>query len=125
MKKLVCIILVFCLCASLCACGGGGYGVKVVQTLVEQDYSLAFRNDDPIYYYVKAAIETLNAEGKVRELAYKWLGDDLIKFDSDPNALTELGMPEPQVFVIGADINSFPMSYITSGPVWGCDVELA
>lgn len=125
MKKLVCIILILCLCASLCACGGGGYGVKVVQTLVEQDYSLAFRNDDPIYYYVKAAIETLNAEGKVRELAYKWLGDDLIKFDSNPNALTELGMPEPQVFVIGADINSFPMSYITNGTFWGFDIELA
>lgn len=125
MKKLVCILLALCMCVPLCACGGGGYGVKVVQTLVEQDYSLAFRNDDPTYFYVKAAIETLNAEGRVKELAFKWLGGDEIDFDANPTALEELGMPEPQIFVIGADINSFPMSYLSSGTFWGFDIELA
>ena len=61
MKKFVCIILVLCLCLSCCACGAGGYGVKTVLTLVEQEYSLAFRNDDGIYFYVTAAIEQLSA----------------------------------------------------------------
>lgn len=125
MKKIICILLALCLVAGLCACGSGGYGVKSVMKLVEQEYSLAFRNDDPTYFYVKAAIEVLNAEGKVKELAFKWLGDDLIEFDSDPNALEELGMPEPQIFIIGADINSFPMSYLTNNTFWGYDIELA
>lgn len=125
MKKTVCILLVLCMGAALCACSSGGYGVKAVQTLVEQDYSLAFRNDDPTYFYVKAALETLNAEGRVKELAFKWLGGDVIEFDSNPTALEELGMPEPQIFVIGADINSFPMSYLSSGTFWGFDIELA
>ena len=56
MKKFVCIILILCLCLSCCACGAGGYGVKTVLTLVEQEYSLAFRNDDDLYFYVTAAI---------------------------------------------------------------------
>ena len=56
MKKFVCIVLALCLCLSCCACGSGGYGVKTVLTLVEQEYSLAFRNDDGIYFYVTAAI---------------------------------------------------------------------
>ena len=66
MKKFVCIVLALCLCLSCCACGAGSYGVKTVLTLVEQEYSLAFRNDDGIYFYVTAAIEQLNAEGAAR-----------------------------------------------------------
>lgn len=50
---------------SLCACGGSTYGVRELEVLVEQEYSLAFRNDDSTYNYVTAAIETLNAEGTV------------------------------------------------------------
>lgn len=125
MKKIICLILSLCVVLSLCACGSAGYGVKPVQTLVEQDYSLAFRNDDPISQYVIAAIEVLNAEGKVSELSFKWLGSNKVVFGSDANALAELGMPAPQIFIIGADSNSFPMSYVTDGTFWGCDIELA
>ena len=38
------MILILCLSFSLAACGGGR-GVKAVQTLVEQEYSIAFRPD--------------------------------------------------------------------------------
>ena len=80
MKKFVCIVLALCLCLSCCACGSGGYGVKTVLTLVEQEYSLAFRNDDGIYFYVTAAIEQLCAEGAVGELAGKWFGSNIVNF---------------------------------------------
>ena len=44
MKRLICILLLAGIVLSCCACGGSGYGVSAVQVLVEQDYSLAFRN---------------------------------------------------------------------------------
>ena len=124
-KRLICILLVLCMALSLCACGGTTYGVKTLETLVEQEYSLAFRNDDPIYYYVTAAIETLAAEGKVDELASKWFGDRIINFTKRADALSELTPPVAQDFIIGIDVNSFPMAYISGDSYWGFDVELA
>ena len=82
-KRFISIMLAACMAFSLCACGSGGttYGVKTLQTLVSQDYSIAFRNDDPVYFYVTAAIETLAGEGKVDELEAKWFGDRIITFN--------------------------------------------
>ena len=125
MKKLMALLLVLCIGASLCACGGSSYGVKTVMTLVEQEYSLAFRAGDNTYNYVKAALETMAAEGSVDSLTAKWFGDRIVTFDKDPEALTNIGMPEPRDFIIGVDINSFPMAYLANGDYWGYDVELA
>jgi ABC-type amino acid transport substrate-binding protein len=125
-KRILCLALVVCMALSVCACGSSsGYGVKTVQVLVSQEYSLAFRNDDPIYYYVTAAIETLAAEGKVDELATKWFGDRIINFDKRADALSELTPPAVQTFTIGLDANAFPMSYASNDSYWGFDVELA
>ena len=125
MKKFVCILLVLGICLSCSACGGSSYGVKTVLTLVEQEYSLAFRNDDDLYFYVTAAIEQLSYEGAVEELTRKWFGDNIVKFNKKAGALDELGTPEPQTFIIGVDINSFPVAYMSGGNYWGFDVELA
>jgi len=126
MKKIICMLLVLCMMLGLCACGGFTYGVNVVQTLVDQEYSLAFRNDDPIYFYVTAAISVLAAQGKVDELSLKWLGNNsAIKFAKQADALEKLQPPEPRDFTIGVDINSFPMAYVSNGEFWGLDVELA
>ena len=125
MKKAICILLVLSLCLSCAACGGRGYGVKVVQTLVEQDYSMAFRTGDPNAMYVVAAIEVLNFQGRVDELSVKWFGDRIVSFGDSADALDRTGMPEPRDFIIGVDINSFPMAYIANGDYWGFDVELA
>ena len=47
MKKFLALLLAL-LCLSLCACGAqGSYGVQTVVTLVEQEYSIAFRTGDP------------------------------------------------------------------------------
>ena len=127
MKRLICFLLVLCMVLSMCACGGSGrgYGVNVVQTLVEQDYSLAFRNNDPLYFYVTAAISVLAAQGKVDALAIKWLGSPALNFAKQADALDLLQPPEPQNLIIGVDINSFPMAYVSNGEYWGLDVELA
>ena len=127
-KKIILVVLLFSLSLSLAACGkstGGSYGVKTLQTLVEQEYFLAFRNDDPTYFYVTAAIETLAAEGRVQELTAKWLGEQIIEFKKTPDALAQLTPPAAQDFIIGVDINSVPMSDISNGEYWGYDVELA
>lgn len=124
MKKMIGILLILCICLSCTGCGSS-YGVKTVQTLVEQDYSIAFRTDDPTANYVAAAIEVLSAEGKVDELAAKWFGDRIINFTKRADALEITGVPEPRDFIIGLDINSFPMAYMANGEYWGFDVELA
>jgi len=125
MRKMICILLALCICLSLCACGGNSYGVKEIVTLVEQEYSLAFRNGDDVYTYVVAALEQLNAEGRVDELSRKWFGSSVISFGKNGGALDAVGLPEPQTLIIGVDINSFPMAYISQGSYWGFDVELA
>jgi len=124
MKKFICILLALCLLVGCSACGSS-YGVKTVQTLVEQEYSLAFRVGDFTQNYVAAAIEELGAEGKVDELAVKWFGERAIQFDKTPGALETIGMPEARDFIIGIDINSFPMAYEANGEYWGFDIELA
>ncbi len=109
------------------ACGSGStsYGVKAVQTLQEQQYSLAFRNNDPTIYYVVAAIKVLAAQGRVDELAMKWLGSRVITFEKDANALENLAVPKDKTFIIGVDVNSFPFVYSSNGTLWGFDIELA
>lgn len=125
-KNVFTLFLLLALCFSLCSCGKSPtYGVTTLLTLVEQDYSLAFRNDDPVYFYVAAALETLAAEGTVDQLTAKWFGQSIVKFEKNAEALSQLTPPDPRVFIIGLDINSFPLAYISGGQFWGFDVELA
>ncbi|MBQ9686973.1 MAG: transporter substrate-binding domain-containing protein [Oscillospiraceae bacterium] len=127
MKRIVCLVLALCLCLTLlCGCGSRfRYGVNDVQVLVEQDYSLAFRNNDPLYFYVTAALSVLAAEGRVDALATKWLGSACLNYAKQSDALERLQPPEPQDLIIGLDINSFPLAYVSNGEYWGLDVELA
>ena len=125
MKRLICILLVLCLIAPLSGCGRLRYGVNAVQVLVEQDYSLAFRNNDPLYFYVTAALSVLAAEGRVDALSTKWLGSASLNYARQADALELLQPPEPQDLIIGLDINAFPFAYLSNGEYWGLDVELA
>ena len=125
-RKVVCMLLSTCMCLLLTACGsGGGYGVKAVMTLVDQEYSLAFRNDDPIAYYVIGAIQALTDEGKMDELAVKWFGQRVISFPKTEIRLENMPEPGYRDFIIGVDINSFPLAYAANGEYWGFDVEFA
>ena len=104
-KTLLSLILLTALCLSLCACGSSPtYGVSTIVTLVPQEYSLGFRNDDPIYFYVTAALETLAAEGVVDQLTAKWFGQNIITIDKNAEALSRLTPPDPRVFIIGLNL---------------------
>ncbi|MCR5664005.1 MAG: transporter substrate-binding domain-containing protein [Oscillospiraceae bacterium] len=126
-RKSLCALLALALLFGLAACGedNGSHRVKGVLTLVEQAYSLAFRNDDPLQRYLVAAIEELNAEGTVDELSRKWFGKKIIEFGKKENALAALGEIPAHKLLVGVDINSFPMAYVQDGNYWGFDVELA
>ena len=125
MKRFLCILLMLAICLGVSACGGGARDVQTVTTLVEQEYSLAFRTGDPTAYYVAAAIEVLNAQGLVDELSAKWFGSRMVNFGKNAEALQKLEPPQRRDFIIGVDINSFPMAYMTGGQYGGFDVELA
>ncbi len=125
MKKLICLLLALCLVLSLCGCSRVRYGINTIEVLVEQDYSLAFRNNDPLYFYVTAALSVLAAEGRVDALSIKWLGSTALNYAKQADALDRLQPPEPQDLIIGLDINSFPFAYLSNGEYWGLDVELA
>lgn len=119
-------MLLLYLLFTLTACGSQtGYGVKAVMTLVNQEYSIAFRNNDPTAYYVIGAIQALDEEGKLGELSIKWFGQRIISFPRTNIRLDELPPTEYREFIIGLDINSFPLSYSANGEYWGFDVEFA
>ena len=121
------MLLLVCMgfAATGCARATGGYGVKAVMTLVDQEYSIAFRNDDPTAYYVIGAIQALDEEGKLTELSNKWFGQRIISFPRTNIRLSELPESEYREFIIGLDINSFPLAYSANGEYWGFDVEFA
>lgn len=115
---------------ALSACGQseGGYRVKSVLTLVEQEYSIAFRTGDYVGEFVPAAIKVLMADGTVDALAQRWFGSRIISFESDANAIEKLKEKYeiyPRSLTIGVDTNSFPMAYVSEGSYWGFDIEFA
>lgn len=126
-RIIITVLLLMSLCMGLTGCSGrsAGYGVKDVLTLVEQEYSLAFRKDDPTAYYVIGAIQALDESGKLDELAVKWFGQRIISFPRVSFRLEELVPTEYRDFIIGLDINSFPLAYAADGEYWGFDVEFA
>lgn len=125
MKKIICILLAVCTLMCCTACGQTSYGIRTIETLVEQEYSLAFRNDDTMYFYVTGALKVLAANGTVDELTRKWFGEQITSFDKDAAALDALGEIAPHTLLVGVDENAFPMSYLSDGRYWGFDIELA
>ncbi|MBR5342475.1 MAG: transporter substrate-binding domain-containing protein [Oscillospiraceae bacterium] len=125
-RKILCLLLALLTLFALSACGSEqSYRVSNALTLVEQQYSLAFRNDDPICDYVTAALEELSAEGRINELSRKWFGAEVVDFPKKEGALSALEPPKEHTLLLGVDVNSFPMAYMQSGNFWGFDVELA
>ena len=102
MKRIFAILLIVAMLLCCTGCGGSAYGVRSVQTLVDQEYSIAFRPGDTTYTYMAAMLQYLAYEGKVDELAVKWLGERIINFDKDPSLMEQIGMPEPKTIIIGA-----------------------
>ena len=106
MKRITTLLLAAVLLLSLAGCGKVSYGVNPVLTLASQEYSMAFRNGDSLYYYVVAALEELRKnEGRPFDVVLTdvWMpemdGEDLVReIRSDP-ALKDL-----KVFAVTADV---------------------
>lgn len=123
-KRLICLLLAAALCFSLCGCGGGKY--NIVKSLADCEYSIGFRNGDSNYHYIDCAIKELNADGTIDALAKKWFGDSgAVHFASDKDALAAYGYIAPRTFIIGVDLESFPMCYKMGEEYQGFDIELA
>ena len=124
-KRIICLTLAVIMVFGLCACGGSGK-YRVVKTLGTQEYSIGFRNGDSTYHYIDRALKELSYEGAIDELCYKWFGDDsTVSFPKKKNALDDIGYVEPRAFIIGVDLDSFPMCYSNGVEYEGFDVELA
>ena len=104
-KKIIATALFFALVLSLTGCGlGGNDKYRVVKTLAQQQFCAAFRPDDKAGPAVIAAMQELQAEGKVTELSQKWFGSDVSTLEGKADAVKSLAeQPEKRSFLIGCD----------------------
>ena len=125
-KRLLATLLVIALLLPAAGCGKVVGRYRIVDTLGEQSYAIAFRNEDYVRYYVEAALQELAADGTISGLANSWFIEDNTYFASRTNSLDQFqGIPQ-RTLIIGADQDAYPLSYIDeSGQFAGFDVELA
>lgn len=123
--KLAALLLAVCLILPLAGCGKVTGRYRVLETLATQEFSIGYRENDYVRYYVDAALQTLAADGTVSTLAYKWFGEDKTSFSKNINALEQAGQAAPRTLLIGVDADAFPMSYLDGDTYSGFDVELA
>lgn len=124
-KRILCLILAAFTLFGLCACGGGGK-YSIAKTVGKRSYSIAFRNGDSTYHYIDKTLRQLAYEGVVDELAEKWLGSKgEVSFPKSRNAMEDLGYVEGRTFIIGVDLDSYPMCFESGTGYDGFDVELA
>lgn len=125
-KRIICVILAVIMSLSVCGCGVSGGPYKVVKKVADQEYSIGVRAGDTLYYYIDAALKELSYDGTIDSLARDWFGDaGAVDFPKKKNALDELGYIAPRELIIGIDLNSYPMCYLSGNNYTGFDVELA
>ncbi len=124
-KRMLAITLVLCLLLPMAACGQIVGSYRIVETLGEQSYSIGFRNDDYVRYYVEAALQELAADGTISGLANSWFIENNTYFASRSGALSQFdGIPQ-RTLLVGADPDAYPLSYLEGDQFTGFDVELA
>ena len=113
---------------SITGCGlGGNEKYRVADKLAEQEFCVAFRQEDKAGDAVIAALKVLQASGTVTELSNKWFGEDVSLLKGDENALKNMELDtEKRTFIVGYDWGRLPFSGTSaSGMAVGFDVELA
>ena len=126
-KKFVLYALFCALVLSFAGCGiGGNDKYKVVDNLSQEQLCVAFRPDDKAGPAVIAAMQELQAEGKVTELSQKWFGKDVSMLKGEADAVKKLSeQPKKRSFLIGCDAGRLPFSGKENGKITGFDVEFA
>ena len=117
------VVLLF----SISGCGAGGNDkYRVADSLVQQEFCVAFRLDDKAGLAVVAALKELQDSGKVTELSQKWFNEDVSILKGDSTALELLETVEKRTFIIGYDAGRLPFSGTAmGGAAIGFDVDLA
>lgn len=124
LKKITAVLLLAALLLSLCACGSSG-GYQTLVSFGTEQYSIGFRNDDLLRYYIEAAVKTVAAEGTIDRLAVQWFGESRVTFPSDAGALEALGLLPSRSITVGVDPDAFPVSYLdTDGSYKGFDIDV-
>lgn len=126
-KKLVASLLFFALVLSFAGCGiGGNDKYRVAKTLAQQQFCVAFRPDDKAGPAVIAAMQELQAEGKVTELSQKWFNSDVSTLEGKKDAVAALAeKPKSRTLLIGCDGGRLPFSGKENAGFTGFDVEFA
>ena len=126
-KKIIALSLLFALVLGMSGCGvGGNDKYSVVKTLAQQQFCVAFRPDDKAGPAVIAAMQELQAEGKVTELSQKWFGRDISMLEGKKDAIGALSeKPQRRTLLIGCDGGRLPFSGEENGEFTGFDVEFA
>lgn len=125
------LLLTLCLVFLLCACGGNGDAnaangkYRTLETFGSESFSIGFRNDDFIRYYVDSALRVLAADGTIHNIAMRWFSEDTTTFASDPEALAQIGDIPQRTLIVGLDEEAFPMSYADGDGFSGFDVDVA
>ncbi len=125
-NRIICIVLAVIMALSVCACGVSGGEYKVVKKITDREYSIGFRAGDNAAYYVGLVLKEFAYDGTIDNLARDWFGDSgAVDFEKKKNATKDMGYVEPRDFIIGVDLNSYPMCYPSGSAYTGFDVELA
>lgn len=126
-KKFITFSLLLALMLSMAGCGvGGNDKYSAVKTLSQQQFCVAFRPNDKAGPAAIAAMQELQADGKVTELSQKWFGEDISTLEGKKGALDALSeKPQRRTLLIGCDGGRLPFSGKENGNFTGFDVEFA
>lgn len=111
-------ILIAALAAlTLLCCAGCGEkrqaGFDVLERLGTEQFSVAFRKDDPLCDYMTAAMQETAAEGTIARLSSMYLGADYSCMEGKANAIVMLGMeiPADRIVTVGVIDGAAPLCY--------------
>lgn len=113
-SKKTALLLLSALLFLLTGCGKKKtLGYEVLSKLDDEQFSVAFRSDDPLRDMVSAALEEVAAEGLLSRLSEQYLGNDYSCLSGTPGALETLGgsMPPNRPLRVGVQDGAAPLSW--------------
>ena len=124
-KRILCALLAACLCLSLGACSGNeASGYRVVDSIGGQELCVAFRDGDRLRDIITAGMMVLSADGTLKQLSVKWLGEDMSIMPADADMAGWLQNQPQRVLILGYYKGARPMCYEAGGAVTGFDAEM-
>lgn len=134
-KKLAALLLALCMLSSLAACSSGSeYEIyRVIGTVAEDQYVIAFRQGDKLSEQVTAALQHLANNGTLASISGRWFNQNKVTIEPDSapfealSAELEEGESFPaREFIIGVNAYATDMSLRgADGSYTGFDIDVA